>query len=80
MSVVLTSIVDGQTTAREYTGRFRQWRAVGPLPTQPEVGSWHRRFSGEKAVRELGSRPRVTYEEALAETERYLTESGLIKR
>ena len=35
---------------------------------------------GEKAVRELGYRPLVTYEEALAETERYLTESGLIKR
>jgi nucleoside-diphosphate-sugar epimerase len=42
--------------------------------------SWHGRFSEEKAVRELGYRLRVTYAEALAETERYLAESGLIKR
>jgi nucleoside-diphosphate-sugar epimerase len=35
------NIVDRQTTAREYTDRFRQWRAVGPLPTRPEVVSWH---------------------------------------
>ena len=74
------NIVDGQTTARAYTDRLRQWLAVGPLPTQPEVVPWRGRFSGEKAVRELGYRPRVTYAEALAETERYLTESGLIKR
>jgi hypothetical protein len=33
-----------------------------------------------KAVRELGYRPRVTYAEAPTETERYLTQSGLIKR
>jgi nucleoside-diphosphate-sugar epimerase len=74
------NIVDGQTTARAYADRFRQWLAVGPLPTQPEVVPWRGRFSGEKAVRELGYRPRVTYAEALAEIERYLTASGLIKR
>jgi nucleoside-diphosphate-sugar epimerase len=73
------NIVDGQTTTREYADWFRQWLAVGPLLTRPEVVSWHGRFSGEKAVLELGYRPQVTYAEALAETERYLTESGLIK-
>jgi nucleoside-diphosphate-sugar epimerase len=74
------NIVDGQTTAREYTDRFRQWLAGGPLPTQPEVVPWRGRLSGEKAARELGYKPRVTYAEAMAETERYLTASGLIKR
>ena len=54
--------------------------AVGPLPTRPEVLPWRGHLSGEKAMRELGYRPRVTYEEALAETERYLTESVLITR
>lgn len=74
------NIVDGQTTIGEFTDRFRQWLAVGPLPTKPAVEPWPGPFSGEKAVRELGYRPRVTYAEALAETERYLTASGLLRR
>jgi dihydroflavonol-4-reductase len=74
------NIVDGQTTIGEFTDRFRQWLAVGPLPTKPEVVPWPGHFSGEKAVRDLGYRPRVTYAEALAETEQYLTASGLLQR
>ena len=61
-------------TGERLGGGFR-WRGVGD-----EVVPWRSRLSGEKAVRELGYRPLVTYEEALAETERHLTESGLIKR
>lgn len=74
------NIVDGQTTARAFTDHFRQWLGVGPLPLQPEIAPWCGRISGEKAVRELGYAPRVTYAEALAETERYLQDSGIIQR
>jgi nucleoside-diphosphate-sugar epimerase len=74
------NIVDGQTTAQAFTDHFRQWLGVGSLPLQPELLPWCGRLSGKKAVRELGYVPRVTYAEALAETERYLRESGIIQR
>jgi len=74
------NIVDGQTTGREYTDRFCHWLGLDSLPIRQEVVPWRGRLSGAKAERELGYVPRVSYEEALSETERYLTESGMIKR
>jgi nucleoside-diphosphate-sugar epimerase len=79
------NIIDGQTNWRAHTDYFRRWLGVGLLPSMlleavPPGYRWRGRCGGEKAVRELGYRPRVTYAEARAETERYLTESGLIKR
>jgi nucleoside-diphosphate-sugar epimerase len=50
-----------------------------PLDAFPPGYCWRGRCSGEKATRELGYLPRVTYEEAMAEAERYLRESGLVK-
>jgi nucleoside-diphosphate-sugar epimerase len=78
------NIIDGQTSWRAHTDYFRRWLGVGPLPSMsleavPPNYRWRGRCSGEKAIRELGYVPRVTYEEAMAEAERYLRESGLIK-
>jgi nucleoside-diphosphate-sugar epimerase len=77
------NIIDGQTSWRAHTDYFRRWLRVGPLPSMPLEDvppnyRWRGRCSGEKATRELGYLPRVTYEEAMAEAERYLRESGLI--
>jgi hypothetical protein len=41
---------------------------------------WRGHFSGAKARRELAYASRVSYEEAMAETERHLVELGIIKR
>jgi nucleoside-diphosphate-sugar epimerase len=78
------NIIDGQTTWRAHTDHFRRWLGVGPLPSMPLEAvppnyRWRGRCSGEKAIRNLGYVPRVTYAEAMAEAERYLWESGLIK-
>ena len=78
------NIIDGQTSWRTHTDYFRRWLGVGPLPSMPLEAvppdyRWRGRCSGEKAARELGYLPRVTYEEAMAEAERYLRESGLVK-
>jgi len=78
------NIIDGQTSWRAHTDYFRRWLGVGPLPSLPLDAvppnyRWCGRSSGEKAIRELGYIPRVTYGEAMAEAERYLRESGLIK-
>src|SRR5712691_441542 len=78
------NIIDGQTNWRAHTDYFRRWLGVGPLPSMPLEAvppgyRWRGRCSGEKATRELGYIPRVTYEEAMAEAERYLRESGLVK-
>jgi nucleoside-diphosphate-sugar epimerase len=40
---------------------------------------WRGHFSGAKARRELGYSPRVSYEEAIAETRRHLADLGMIK-
>jgi len=49
----------------------------GAVPTRGEISPWRGRFSAEKIRRELGYSPRVSYEEVMAENERYLTEQGL---
>jgi len=74
------NIVDGQTTGREYADRFCHWLGLASLPIRQEVVPWRGRLSGAKAERELGYVPRVSYEEAMSETERYLAQSGMIKR
>ena len=62
-------------------GQENSWEvASGGAGSATRWVPWRSRLQGEKAVRELGYRPLVTYEEALAETERHLTESGLVKR
>jgi nucleoside-diphosphate-sugar epimerase len=78
------NLIDGQTSWRAHTDYFRRWLGGGPLPSRPLEDvppgyRWRGRCSGEKATRELGYVPRVTYEEAMAEAERYLRESGLVK-
>jgi nucleoside-diphosphate-sugar epimerase len=73
------NIVDGQTTGREYFDRFCGWLGRDPLIARGEVVPWRGRYIGAKAERELGYVPRVSYEEAMAETERYLAEIGMIK-
>jgi nucleoside-diphosphate-sugar epimerase len=78
------NIIDGQTTWRAHTDYFRRWLGVGPLPSLPPEAvppgyRWRGWCSGEKATRELGYLPQVTYEEAMAEAERYLRENGLVK-
>ena len=50
------------------------------MPTRGEIVPWRGPLSGEKARRELGLVPRMSYEEALAGTKRYLAQLGLIKR
>ena len=74
------NVVDGQTTAGEYFGRFSRWLGLGPVPTHGDVVPWRGRVSGEKLRRELGYVARVSYEAAMAENERYLAEQGLLKR
>ena len=74
------NIVDGQTTGREYTDRFCHWLGLDSLPARQEVVPWRGRLSGAKAERELGYAPRGSYEEAMSETERYLAQSGMLKR
>lgn len=71
------NVIDGQTIAAEYFRRFRRWLGLGPVPTRGEISPWRGSFSAEKIRRELGYSPRVSYEEAMAENERYLTEQGL---
>jgi nucleoside-diphosphate-sugar epimerase len=73
------NIVDGQVTGREYLDRVCRWLGVDVLVPRGEVVPWRGRYSGAKAERELGYAPRVSYEEAMAETERYLAEIGMIK-
>ena len=73
------NIVDGQTTGREYTDRFCRWLGLDSVPARREVVPWRGRLSGAKAERELGYAPRVSYEEAMSETERYLAQTGMIK-
>jgi nucleoside-diphosphate-sugar epimerase len=73
------NIVDGQVTGREYLDRVCRWLGVDALVPRGEVVPWRGRYSGAKAERELGYAPRVSYEEAMAETERYLAEIGMIK-
>jgi nucleoside-diphosphate-sugar epimerase len=77
------NLIDGQTTWRAHTDYFRRWLRVGPLPSRPLEAAppgyrWRGLCSGEKAARELGYVPRITYKEAMAEAERFLRESGLI--
>jgi len=74
------NLVDGQTTGREYLDRFCRWLGQPPLVARHETASWRGRFSGAKARRELAYVPRVSYDEAMAETERSLVELGLIRR
>ncbi len=57
--------VDGEVPNDEYWGRMSRWVGVTPEPGGIPR-RWH--FSTEKA-RRLGYRPRVTYEEAMAEIE-----------
>lgn len=73
------NIVDGQTTGREYVDRICRYLRVDALAARGEVVPWRGRFSGAKAERELGYAPRVSYEEAMAETERYLAEIGMVR-
>ena len=73
------NIVDGQTTGREFFDRFCRWLGREPLAARGEVVPWRGRFSGAKAERELDYAPRVSYEEAMAETEHYLAQIGMIK-
>jgi nucleoside-diphosphate-sugar epimerase len=74
------NIVDGHTTAREYTDLFRCWLGLDSLPSRGDAEPWHGRLSGAKAERDLRYTARVSYEEALAETERYLSQIGMITR
>lgn len=73
------NIVDGQVTGREYLDRICRCLGVDPLEPRRDVVPWRGRYSGAKAARELGYAPRVSYEEAMMETERYLAELGLVK-
>lgn len=54
------NIVDGQTTGREYTGRFCHWLGLSPLPSGQEAVPWRGRLGGTKAERELGYVTRVS--------------------
>lgn len=74
------NIVDGQTTFREFAGRYAGWLGV-PLyqrPLHPPYDLFKGRFSTEKARRELGYQPRRTYEQAMEETRQFLQETGVI--
>ena len=73
------NIVDGQVTGREYLDHVCRLLGVDMLVPRGEVVPWRGRYSGAKAERELGYVPRVSYEEAMAETGRYLTEIGMVK-
>jgi len=77
--------VDGYTTWREYTDRFRKWLDLGPLPsvdpaTVSPAFAWRGYPVGEKLVRELGYQPLYTYDDAMQETYAFLKASGLVKR
>ena len=74
------NIVDGQTTGRAYLDRLCHYLGVDPLQARGEIVAWRGRYAGAKAERELNYRPRVSYEEAMSEIERYLVETGLIER
>ena len=74
------NIVDGHITGREYFDDVCRLLGVDPLVPRGEVVPWRGRYSGAKAERELAYAPRVSYQEAMAELERYLVETGMIKR
>ena len=49
------------------------------MPVGSAVPPWRGRLSGAKAERELAYVSRVSYDEAMAETEQYLRERGMTK-
>jgi nucleoside-diphosphate-sugar epimerase len=74
------NIVDGHTTFREFASRYASWLGVAlqQRPLQPPYDTFHGRFSMEKASAELGYSPKISYEQAMEETRRYLQEAGTI--
>ena len=74
------NMVDGQMTGKAYLDRLCQLLGVDPLTPRGEIVPWRGHYSGAKAERDLGYRPRVSYEEAMAEIERYLAQVGLLKK
>ena len=74
------NIVDGHTTARAYLDRLCRRLGVEPLTARGELVPWRGRLDGTKAERDLGYRPRVSYEDAMRETERYVEALGLCRR
>ena len=74
------NMVDGQMTGKAYLDRLCQLLGVDPLTPRGEIVPWRGHYSGAKAERDLGYRPRVSYEEAMVEIERYLAQVGLLKK
>lgn len=74
------NILDGNVTWLQFAGKLSAWIGVDLRQREPDHPheSFFGPFSAEKARIELGYFPRVSYEEAMEETRRYLQKAGMI--
>jgi 2-alkyl-3-oxoalkanoate reductase len=73
------TIVDHHTTWGEFVGRIAEWVGgeTGSREARAPYDHFRGRFSTERARRELGWEPRVSYEEAMEEMRQFLRDEGI---
>jgi len=76
------TIVDSHTTWEEYTQRIAGWMGVELNQADPDWpwDFFYGQFSTERAHRELGYKPKISYDQAMEEIHQYLIECGLIEK
>jgi nucleoside-diphosphate-sugar epimerase len=74
------SIVDGHVTWMQFAAKLSSWIGIDLKQREPQepYETFFGRFLAEKARIELGYYPRVSYEEAMEQTRRYLQRAGII--
>jgi nucleoside-diphosphate-sugar epimerase len=74
------TVVDHHTTWGEFAGRMAAWFDVelAQRERRAPYDMFEGRFSSEKVRTELGYAPRLTYEDAMLETRRFLEEQGVL--
>lgn len=76
------NLASGDMSWRRYTDEVRSWLAAPPLEETPESefgGYWMGRFDGSRIGRELGYRPRRTFEEGMGEAAEHWARSRAAK-
>jgi nucleoside-diphosphate-sugar epimerase len=74
------TVVDGHTTWRAFLEDYAAWfgTRVTTREPQPVYDAFRGRFATDRALDELGYRPRLTYQDALEETRRFVESRGVI--
>lgn len=74
------TVVDGHTTWGAFVGIFADWLGVTPgtRDMKAPYDFFRGRFSTDKIQRELGYRPRRTFDDAMAATKAFLLDRGVI--